>query len=93
MTPLEFKNLIKTLTSRAIILTGLGCIEVYVPVKSKKAVEEYLYNTLPTQLHVEIKTLRDNKISLKKGVFEFGKIGCDDTGHFFDLVAKYNLCK
>lgn len=91
MTYTELHTNLKQLTSRGVVLCGMGCVEVYVPYKSKKIVELYLYDTLHCTVHLEVHTLKERKITMKKGVFEFGKVGGDGTKHFINVCNNYSL--
>ena len=87
----DFNECIKNLTSRAITIAGFGCVEVYVPIKDKTFVEEYLQDTLPENVQLTVQTLKEFKVSLKKGVFEFGLLSMYERDHFFSIIDKYDL--
>lgn len=85
MTLSNLLDILKERTSRGIILHGFGCVTLYVPKKSAKAVEEYLVDLLPAAVDFGVVPLNRN---MKKSVFEVGSVA---DKQIFEIIKRYKL--
>ncbi|BAV81008.1 hypothetical protein [Vibrio phage RYC] len=89
MTFQELRDLVENNISRGITLYGFGCVQVIVPEKDVDKIAEELYYSLPTNVHVELASLKDNKLSLKKGEYAGASLSIQSSDDFYKVVDKY----
>lgn len=80
-----FMEHFKELVSRGIVLEGFGLLELYVPKKSVKIVNEFIINNLPEALGIELYALNR---PMKKGIYELGRLS---EGTLITIHKKYKL--
>ncbi|AGH32118.1 hypothetical protein VPHG_00051 [Vibrio phage 11895-B1] len=67
-------NLMKNNISRGILLEGMGCVTFFVPRRDCDKFIELCKDVIPAGVYWSVGTLRDNKITMKKGVYEVGRL-------------------
>lgn len=79
-------NLMKGNVSRGIMLEGVGCITYFIPQRDFERFIKICEQTIPLNVYWSIGTLRDNNITMKKGLYEVGRLR---DGGFEELADKY----
>ncbi|ALM62015.1 hypothetical protein AXI64_gp023 [Vibrio phage qdvp001] len=67
-------NLMKENVSRGIMLEGMGCITYFVPERDCEMFIKVCEQVIPLNVYWSVGTLKDNKITMKKGLYEVGRL-------------------
>jgi len=84
----ELDIYLKNNTSRSLTLTAMGCLKIYVPVKSVKRIEDGLLKLLAVGVHLSVSPLKGNVINLKRNTHIVGNLGLKT---FTTVTDKYIL--
>lgn len=72
--------------SRGIMLEGMGCVTYFVPQRDCEWFIKLCEANVPANVFWSVGTLRDNRITVKKGLYEVGRL-CDKS--FERIAAEY----